>query len=513
MTLTELSNFLSLSPSTVSQHIDELTMTGAIERVESEFAKKWKYYRINPNFNMQALPEGIVQRTGIFSAYKKPTFVGVLVLLAAIGTIYYLVGAAHLGIQSPSSGMALLSVSDAPPAAALVATLSAINITVDNISVHSASTGKWYVLANSSQRFNLLQLRNISQLLTQSNLPSGTYNIVVLDIQNATVSTANGTEQLVIPSSKLRLPYEFNVSGNSTSWVNLDFDLYKSLHLTGSGKVIMTPVIKATSQQNATLNVSSDTHIITVVGQGIKKHTAELDMQVNGTIEQNSNAIVNQEVDVSANGKVFSKGVNNTHVRVVIDSGSNLTVADLINVSSNETNASGRGAVSVASSLEPNVSIEINHTNNGTELSQKLHCDEEDGILACNATGFVHSIRHVNISISVGNSSIEIANGKVDIHKPGSTVNSTVNSGIEGSTSANSGSGNVSSESQSQGSGSIHLPMGNLSVGNTGSASAIVSGSGNSTDASQSGVASSSDHSGISTSSSGAIEGIIKGNT
>jgi DNA-binding transcriptional ArsR family regulator len=51
-TITDVSNILNLSPSTVKQHFDELVRIGAIEQVENEFIKRWKYYKTVPSFNI-----------------------------------------------------------------------------------------------------------------------------------------------------------------------------------------------------------------------------------------------------------------------------------------------------------------------------------------------------------------------------------------------------------------------------------------------------------------------------
>lgn len=416
MTLTELSNSLKLSPSTVSQHIDELTLRGAIERVESEFAKKWKYYRLNPNFNTEALPVGVVQRAEVFSPYKKSAFMGMLVVLAAFGTImyYYLAGGASSGAPAPAStGLALLSVSDAAPAAALVTTLRAINLTVSNISVRSNASGKWQVLANSSQTFNLLQLRNISKLLTTSSLPADTYDTVMLDIKNATVTTANGTERLAIPSNRMIIPYTFNVTKNGTSWVNLDFDLYKSLHITGNGNVIMTPVIKASSQQNATLNVNGS-KIITVVGPGRLGRYAELEMQVNGVMEQNTSPTTNANLEISSDGRIYSNGTDNSTVRFVILSGNSLTIADLLNMSYGAIN---RSAIAAGVAAMPNVSIAGNYSVNGSVIRNLLPCVHVDGVYSCNAVAYEHVAGGGgNISIGIGNSSVMITGDRAEIH-------------------------------------------------------------------------------------------------
>jgi DNA-binding transcriptional ArsR family regulator len=47
LTLTDISTGLDLAVSTVSQHLDELQMLGAVEEVERQGTKKWKYYKLN----------------------------------------------------------------------------------------------------------------------------------------------------------------------------------------------------------------------------------------------------------------------------------------------------------------------------------------------------------------------------------------------------------------------------------------------------------------------------------
>ena len=66
MTITELSKELGLSKATVSQHIDELTRVHAVEKVDSEYFKKLKYYKTTPNYSaMFAKAIGVVIVLGI----------------------------------------------------------------------------------------------------------------------------------------------------------------------------------------------------------------------------------------------------------------------------------------------------------------------------------------------------------------------------------------------------------------------------------------------------------------
>lgn len=47
LTLTDISKQLGLAPSTVSQHLNELKDLGAIQEVDRQGTKKWKYYKMN----------------------------------------------------------------------------------------------------------------------------------------------------------------------------------------------------------------------------------------------------------------------------------------------------------------------------------------------------------------------------------------------------------------------------------------------------------------------------------
>jgi len=49
-TLTDISRELGLSPSTVSQHLKELRMAGAIQQVYAGRPRKWKLYTVTSNY-------------------------------------------------------------------------------------------------------------------------------------------------------------------------------------------------------------------------------------------------------------------------------------------------------------------------------------------------------------------------------------------------------------------------------------------------------------------------------
>jgi predicted transcriptional regulator len=53
-TLTQISKEIDLAPSTVSQHLQDLLDIGAIEPIENEHIRKWKYYRVTQEFGAGA---------------------------------------------------------------------------------------------------------------------------------------------------------------------------------------------------------------------------------------------------------------------------------------------------------------------------------------------------------------------------------------------------------------------------------------------------------------------------
>jgi len=235
MTLSEISERLNLAPSTIAQHLKELEEAGAIKKSDEQHSRKWIYYEINEN-------KGIA----ISSSKIGKVSVGIAVFLLAIFGIAYLFASMpqSVGIlpiepnSTISGGATIFSISDAPT----FYNITSLNLSISYIEVHSATTGKWYKI-NVDKTFNLIELRNISKVIVGADLPYGTYNEIVLNIANANATINGKVENIFIPSKKLRIITTFNITNSSTNAINLDFDLEDSLHITGNGEIIMTPVI------------------------------------------------------------------------------------------------------------------------------------------------------------------------------------------------------------------------------------------------------------------------------
>lgn len=74
MTMTQISHELGLASSTVCQHIAELLQLGALERLDSGYARKWKYYRAVPGWNYSN-PMRYPEQNQLVQAHEKQRIV------------------------------------------------------------------------------------------------------------------------------------------------------------------------------------------------------------------------------------------------------------------------------------------------------------------------------------------------------------------------------------------------------------------------------------------------------
>ncbi len=346
MTLTDLSKELDLAPSTMNQHIKELLDANAIRQIENPFYVKLKYYEVNPEFSGI---ERVTQRIKKPEENRVWRIVPIVIAIAVMGGLLAVFGSPLITGQSGPSVPTTFSISDAPGSAAI----TALNITVASAMIHSTSTGKWYTIINSSKSFNLVLLRNVSSLLATTNIPAGSYNQLVLDVSNATAVVNNQSTSVFIPSSKLRITGNFTIGGNSvnSSWINVDFNLARSLHVTGNGEVIMTPVLTIRSQDNASLGTDAN-GIITVRTPGGHEHNFNESMDENGNFSMGHMPLpVGADLGILTDGKVTVLG-NTTNTIVIRTHGSIIVirnVSDVANVIGNlSTEGEGHGMLPFA---------------------------------------------------------------------------------------------------------------------------------------------------------------------
>ncbi len=119
-------------------------------------------------------------------------------------------------------------------------------VDVETIEVHLAAgpDSRWVEIVSEPLPFDLMELIEGKEInLGSQKVDTGTYTQVRMTIAGATV-TVDGIERDVsIPSETLKLIRPFKVQSEETTAIILDFDGKKSIHITGSGKYMLKPVV------------------------------------------------------------------------------------------------------------------------------------------------------------------------------------------------------------------------------------------------------------------------------
>jgi len=138
----------------------------------------------------------------------------------------------------------------------------AVLVTFSSVRAHR-SDSDWTVVpfinAATSRTCDLKKLETSEDILGSAALPTGHYTQVRLVVQSATmffdntstgsacassiVPPAGASATLDIPSGEVKLTREFDVSASSAMTMLVDFDGNGSIHLTGNGRYMMSPVI------------------------------------------------------------------------------------------------------------------------------------------------------------------------------------------------------------------------------------------------------------------------------
>lgn len=226
------------------------------------------------------------------SRFKRNSFA--LVLLMAL----FVFVAGCLG-TSAQAGRAVFTMSDK---AADMGNVSSMLLTVDSVQAHSNASG-WVNVSSTQMTYDLLSLKasGVRALLADINLSAGTYEQVRLNISKVVVVDANGSHDAKLPSSELKIVGILVVSPDSTSTANLDFEVDKSLHVTGNGLYILAPVIKLETRENATVKVKTGKDV--EVGGGKVRTETEVGMNENGEVGEGKGIPAGANVSIE-NGHV-----------------------------------------------------------------------------------------------------------------------------------------------------------------------------------------------------------------
>lgn len=149
--------------------------------------------------------------------------------------------------NSNGTGTLVIRMTDRPAA------YDSIMIQVDSVRAHISSsdtTSGWVTLNRTPAMYNLLALVNgADTVIGQASLPPGVYSQIRLFIGGGSHVVVGGVSHpLTIPSgsqSGLKLNVHAPVLENITYVILLDFDAARSIHVTGNGRYMLKPVIRA----------------------------------------------------------------------------------------------------------------------------------------------------------------------------------------------------------------------------------------------------------------------------
>ncbi len=220
-----------------------------------------------------------------------------LVALAGTGVYFYNQQIFSNTTVSGTKGHIVFGIKDA---AANMGNISSVIVTVNNVQVHSQTEG-WVTLSSQTKQYDLLALKQSGKIevLADTNVAAGTYDQIRLQITKIVV-VENGTQkEAKLPSGDLKIMGDVVVKENATATAVFDFMTDESLHLTGQGKFIFTPVVNLETRSDADANVNSQNEVDITGGNTRTK--VNVGMDVTGEVREDFKVEQSTKLDLINN--------------------------------------------------------------------------------------------------------------------------------------------------------------------------------------------------------------------
>jgi len=234
------------------------------------------------------------------------------VILVILGLWYFLGSGSNPITISPSSspssyalGRVVFAVKDA---ALDMKNVTSVFLTVDKVEAHSAATGEWVTVLSTARQYDLLKLKQTgaAELLADVKLAAGTYDQIRLDVSRVSVVASGKTQDAKLPSSTLKIVGNVVVKTDQTAVVTIDFIADKSLHLTGSGKYMLAPVVRLEAKSGATVDVGSDEKVTVSGGKVDDDETVGMDEK--GEVKAGFEIDANAKIEIDSNDVIHIIG-------------------------------------------------------------------------------------------------------------------------------------------------------------------------------------------------------------
>jgi hypothetical protein len=138
-------------------------------------------------------------------------------------------------------------------------------VTFTGVSAHRSGDGSFTTIGAGTRTCDLKKLQTSQDVLGAGTIQNGYYTQLRLVVSSAVIyfdnaaagsacaasiaAPAGRSAAVDIPSGEIKLNYEFNVPATGSTTMVIDFDGDRSIHVTGEGRYIMTPVIEIVSVQ------------------------------------------------------------------------------------------------------------------------------------------------------------------------------------------------------------------------------------------------------------------------
>ncbi len=399
MNLTEISDKLGITPSTVSQHIAELRRIGAITEIENMHVKKWKYYTANPDFNADKHING--------DRYMKMKNTGKVAVAVIIIAVLVALAYTYMSLQSTAYAQGgsnlVMSLTDPPQVPAGTTSLIMSYSSVQAHVIGHNSSG--WVNASGSGTLSLMDLINVSQVIGTATIPNNSsVNMLRFEINTVNITINGTTYNVTIPSSTVTAGVS-NTTVNGTTRALIDFiptivTIYtqnstvfvmvpsvRAVIVPGHGRSLVSIGEKSDLNESVKLEIENSTSSISIESTSLSVSNNDTSLSV--AIHNNANVPVEiKHVTLSGNLSVTVSAMSEIRGQYGINAGMNQSPQEIplgiIHASGSGDNAAGIQASDAVYSGNENDSASPNHSlliaTNGTRISAMGNLESDAGV-------------------------------------------------------------------------------------------------------------------------------------
>lgn len=182
------------------------------------------------------------------------------------------------------AGRIVVAIADA---AINIDNIKSVFITTTNVQLHN-DQGKWVTISTAPKTFDLLELKRTGSLglLANVSFDKGSYNQLRLTVSGVQVVLNDGTTHTAkLPSGEIHIVGLTTIEKAQTSAITFDFEVDRSLHITGDKTYIFAPVLKTLTRTSVSVEVLAQGKVRLLSGAASIEHSVGMDE--NGVIKDN----------------------------------------------------------------------------------------------------------------------------------------------------------------------------------------------------------------------------------